>query len=121
MAHFMDYGEQVSLASARRPAARGASRWRRSRTAARSTRSTVEISDDEFVVDLRDNPDQDHGPNNASRDGAMVAAQMLFKNLTDPHGVANDGSFRPLTLLTRPGSVFDAREPAAFGGLLRGR
>ena len=30
---------------------------------------TVEITDDEFVVDLRDNPDQDHGPNNASRDG----------------------------------------------------
>src|SRR5262249_8136469 len=38
----------------------------------------VEISDDAFVIDLRDNPDQDDGPNNASRDGAMISAQMLF-------------------------------------------
>ena len=30
---------------------------------------TVQITDEEFVVDLRDNPDQDPGPNNASRDG----------------------------------------------------
>ncbi len=43
-----------------------ASRSPRSRTAGRSTRVTVEITDDEFVVDLRDNPDQDTGPNNAS-------------------------------------------------------
>ena len=45
----------------------------------------------------------------------MIAAQMIFKNATDPTGVANGGSFRPLTLLTRPGSIFDAAEPAAFG------
>ncbi len=34
---------------------------------------TIEITDDEFIVDLRDNPDQDPGPNNASRDGAIIA------------------------------------------------
>ena len=44
---------------------------------------TIEITDDEFVVDLRDNPDQEPGPNNASRDGMMVAAQMIFKAMTD--------------------------------------
>ena len=44
---------------------------------------TVEITDDAFVVDLRDNPDQDPGPNNASRDGAMIAAQMVFMTITD--------------------------------------
>jgi N-methylhydantoinase B len=75
---------------------------------------TVEISDDEFVVDLRDNPDQDAGPNNASRDGSMVAAQMVFMNITGAHASANAGHFRRLTLLTRPGSVFDAAPPAAF-------
>lgn len=76
---------------------------------------TVQISRDEFVVDLRDNPDQDSGPNNASRDGTMVAAQMIFMNITGAHESANAGHFRPLTLLTRPGSVFDPRPPAAFG------
>jgi N-methylhydantoinase B len=76
---------------------------------------TVEISENEFVVDLRDNPDQDPGPNNASRDGTMVAAQMIFMNITGAHASANAGHFRPLKLLTRPGSVFDPRPPAAFG------
>jgi len=75
---------------------------------------TVEIRDDEFVVDLRDNPDQDEGPNNASRDGSMVAAQMAFMNLTGAHASANAGHFRPLRLETRPGSVFDPKPPAAF-------
>src|ERR671932_406306 len=77
-------------------------------------RVTVEITDGEFVVDLRDNPDQDPGPNNASRDGTMVAAQMIFMNITGAHASANAGHFKPLKLLTRPGSVFDAQPPAAL-------
>ena len=75
----------------------------------------ITITDDEFTVDLRDNPDQDSGPTNTSRDGTMVCAQMVFKSLTDPDSPANDGSFRPLNVLTREGSVFHAREPAAIG------
>jgi N-methylhydantoinase B len=75
----------------------------------------VEITEDEFIVDLSENPDQDPGPNNASRDGTMVAAQMIFMNITGAHASANAGHFRPLTLHTRPGSVFDPRPPAAFG------
>lgn len=112
--HFMDYGEQVSLA-ALKSLPQGRFTLAEPQDSGAVYHVTVEISGSEFVVDLRDNPDQDPGPNNASRDGAIVAAQMLFKNLTDPEGAANDGSFRPLTVLTRPGSVFDAREPAAFG------
>src|SRR5262249_50536837 len=60
-------------------------------------------------------PDQDAGPNNVSRDGAVIAAQIVFMNLTEPHASANAGHFRPLRVLTRPGSVFDASPPAAFG------
>jgi N-methylhydantoinase B len=74
----------------------------------------VEISDEEFLVDLRENPDQDPGPNNASRDGSMVAVQMVFMNVTGAHASANAGHFRRLTMLTRPGSVFDPQPPAAF-------
>jgi N-methylhydantoinase B len=40
---------------------------------------------------------------------------MIFKNMTDPHAPANGGSFRPIRLLTRNGSVFDAAEPAPIG------
>ena len=77
-------------------------------------RVSIEITEDRFIVDLRDNPVQDAGPNNCNRDGCMVAAQMMFKSLTDPYGPANAGSFRPIELLTTPGTVFDAQEPAAF-------
>ena len=113
MEHFMDYGEQVSLAALER-LPKGRFTLAEEQDSGTVYHVAVEITDDAFVVDLRENPDQDEGPNNAGRDGSMVAAQMVFKSLTDAYGVANGGSFRPLQLLTRPGSVFDAREPAAF-------
>ena len=75
----------------------------------------ITIGDGRFLVDLTDNPDQLDGPLNTSRDGVMVAAQMLFKSLTDPYSPANGGSFRPIELLTREGTVFHAREPAPLG------
>jgi N-methylhydantoinase B len=110
---FMEYGEQVS-----RRALAGLPKGRYSLAEEQDSGTvytvTIQIKDDEFVVDLSENPDQDDGPNNASRDGSMVAAQMLFMNITDKHTAANAGHFRPLTLITRPGSVFDANPPAAF-------
>jgi N-methylhydantoinase B len=76
---------------------------------------SIQISERELIIDLRDNPDQCAGPTNLSRDGAVVAAQMAFKALTAPQGVTNGGTFRPLRVLTRPGSLFDAQPPAAEG------
>jgi N-methylhydantoinase B len=76
---------------------------------------TVEISDAELLVDLRHNPDQDPGPSNLSRDGATIAAQMALMNIIRLQGSANAGHLRPLTVLTRPGSVFDPGPTAACG------
>jgi N-methylhydantoinase B len=110
---FMDYGELVALrALAELP--KGTFTLAEEQDSGVVYTVTFEIRDDELVVDLRDNPDQDPGPNNASRDGTIVAAQMLFMNITGAHASANAGHFRPLTVLTRPGSVFDASPPAAF-------
>jgi N-methylhydantoinase B len=110
---FMDHGEQVARrALAELP--KGTFTLTEEQDSGAVYSVTVQITDDEFVVDLRDNPDQDPGPNNASRDGTMVAAQMIFMNITGAHASANAGHFRPLTVLTRPGSVFDASPPAAF-------
>ena len=78
-------------------------------------RVAIQIHDRSLTIDLRDNPDQCAGPTNLSRDGAVVAAQMAFKALTSPQGITNGGTFRPLHVLTRPGSLFDARSPAAEG------
>jgi N-methylhydantoinase B len=109
---YMDYGEQAARrALAELP--KGRFELEEPQDSGQVYRVAVEISDDAFIVDVRDNPDQDEGPNNACRDGVMIAAQMTFMNVTGV-GVANAGSFRPLRLLTRPGTVFDAREPAAM-------
>jgi N-methylhydantoinase B len=110
---FMDYGEQV----ARRELAalpKGRFTLAEEQDSGAVYSATIEITDEAFMIDLRDNPDQDPGPNNASGDGSLIAAQMIFLNITDAGGFANAGHFRPLVLMTRPGSVFDAQPPAAF-------
>ena len=110
---FMDYGEQTSLrALAVLP--KGRFTLEEEQDNGVVYKVAIEITDQEFIVDLSDNPDQDPGPNNNSHDGSVVSAQVIFKNATDPEVVANAGTFRPLRLITRPGSVFAAKAPAAF-------
>jgi N-methylhydantoinase B len=110
---FMEYGEQVAL-RALRDLPKGRFRLEEEQDSGAVYSVAVEITDTELIVDLRGNPDQDPGPNNASRDGTTIAAQMVFMNITGAGGSANAGHFKPLKLLTRPGSVFDASPPAAF-------
>jgi N-methylhydantoinase B len=110
---FMDYGEQVSLKGLKQ-LPKGKFSLAEEQDSGVVYKVMIEIKNNEFIVDLRDNPDQDAGPNNSCLDGATIAAQMVFKSITDPYSVANGGSFRPLKVLTRKGSVFDAQHPAAF-------
>ena len=111
---FMEFGERASL-SALAKLPRGTFELAEEQDNGQVYQVRITIAADRFTVDLRDNPDQLDGPLNTSRDSAMVAAQMIFKSLTDPYTPANGGSFRPVELLTRPGSVFDVREPGALG------
>jgi len=114
MDSFMEFGEKVSLAElAKLP--HGTFELTEEQDDGRFYNVKITISDTEFVVDLRDNPEQDTGPTNTSRDGVMVCAQMIFKSLTDPYSPANEGSFRPIKLLTTEGTVFHAKEPSALG------
>lgn len=78
-------------------------------------KASITITEDRFTVDLRDAPEQSSGPYNTCSDGALVACQILFKALTDPERYANAGSFEPLEVLTRPGSLFDPSAEAAHG------
>ena len=114
MTAFMDYGERVSR-SALKALPKGTFTLAEEQDDGHIFNVTITIADDEFVVDLRDNPDQAANPVNTSRDSVIVSAQMIFKSLTDPHSPANAGSFRPIRLLTREGSVFHAMEPAPVG------
>ena len=114
MDHFMDFGEKAArMELAKLP--HGTFELSEEQDDGRVFNVKVTISADEFLVDLRDNPDQDTGPTNTSRDGTMICAQMVFKSLTGAETPANEGCFRPLNVLTREGSVFHAREGAAIG------
>lgn len=114
MDSFMDHGERASL-KALADLPKGTFELSEEQDDGRMFNVKITIGDDDFTVDLRDNPDQAGSPVNTSRDGVMVAAQMIFKSLTDAYSPANGGSFRPINLLTREGSVFHAREPAPIG------
>lgn len=114
MKSFMDFGEKAALAEmAALP--KGTFELSEEQDDGRVYNVKVTITDDAFIVDLRDNPDQDPGPTNACRDGTMICAQMVFKSLTGHETPANDGCFRPLQVLTREGSIFHAKEPSAVG------
>ncbi len=114
MVSFMDHGEKIALAElAKLP--HGTFELSEEQDDGRIFNVKVTISDTEFLIDLRDNPDQDAGPSNAGHDDTLVSMQVIFKALTDPTSPANEGSFRPLKVLTREGSCFHAKEPAAVG------
>ena len=114
MVKFMDFGEEVSL-KALKTLPKGTFELSEEQDDGRTFNVKITITDTEFLIDLMDNPDQSPGPVNTSRDGVLVSTQMIFKSLTDPYSPANEGSFRPIRLLTREGSVFHAREPAPIG------
>ena len=117
---FMDYGERVAR-RALGELPKGTFGLEEEQDAGAVYAVTVTIGDEEFVVDLRDNPDQDAGPNNASRDGTMVAAQMVFMNITGAHAAANAGHFRPMRLLTAPGVGVRSAAAGRLRDVLRGR
>ena len=77
--------------------------------------AAVTITEDAFIVDLRDNPPQDQGPVNSTVNSTRVSAQAVFKGIAAPGHWANAGSFRPLKLLTTPGTLFHAQAPAPVG------
>lgn len=74
----------------------------------------ITISDDEFLVDLRGNPEQTATALNSSYDATMTDVQMVFKAIADPQSFANAGTFRPLQVKVDSGSMFAAEYPAAM-------
>ena len=111
---FMDYGEQSSLDSLKRIPA-GKYHGEDLLDDGRKIQVEVTINEKEVIVDLRNNPEQDKGPNNASYDGTVVSAQMAFKALTSGDFICNAGIIRPLKVLCDEGSMFNPKRPAAQG------
>jgi N-methylhydantoinase B len=77
----------------------------------------VRVSGSEVIVDLSGVPDAQAGPINcplpSTVSGMRVALAMLAGGggRGGSHEIPNEGHFRPLTVITRPGSMFHAVEP----------
>jgi len=74
---------------------------------------TLTIEGDGAVVDFTEAPDQVPGPLNAVRAIAISAVFYAFRCLAGESLPANAGLMRPIEVRTRPGSIIDARPPAA--------
>jgi N-methylhydantoinase B len=66
----------------------------------------VTVHGEELEIDLTACPPQRAGGcGNATWVSSGAAARVAFKCITLPHAVTNGGSYRPLTVRTRPGTV----------------
>ncbi|GAA2905570.1 hydantoinase B/oxoprolinase family protein [Nonomuraea rubra] len=74
---------------------------------------TVTVSGESVHVDLTDCADQALGPVNCGAAQAVAAVRVGYKLLVSGGVPLNGGSFRPLSVETRPGSMLAAESPAA--------
>ena len=79
-------------------------------------RVTVRIEGDSMTVDFSDSAPSVVGPMNGSEATAACAAFVAVKGLLDPTPNVNGGSFRPIRVVTRPGTLFQALPPAPTCG-----
>ncbi len=66
-----------------------------------------------FIADFSESADATRGPVNVPVGLTQTLGKVALKCLTSPHEASNAGSFRPLEVITRPGSIFHAEYPSA--------
>lgn len=79
-------------------------------------RAKVTVLGSEIVVDFSQSSDQVAFGINSARNYSVGAAMLGAKSMLDPGTPNNAGSFRPVTFITKPGTIVDARFPVATGG-----
>ncbi|MFE7402858.1 hydantoinase B/oxoprolinase family protein [Streptomyces sp. NPDC057557] len=73
----------------------------------------VTIDGDRMTMDVTDCADQATGPVNCGAAQTVAACRVGYKLLVSGEVPLNGGSFKPLDVLTRPGTMLAAVEPAA--------
>eukprot|EP01006_Ploeotia_vitrea_P023198 TRINITY_DN55643_c0_g1_i1.p1 TRINITY_DN55643_c0_g1~~TRINITY_DN55643_c0_g1_i1.p1 ORF type:complete len:768 (-),score=113.41 TRINITY_DN55643_c0_g1_i1:1308-3296(-) len=112
---YMDWGEQLTLSGLKKLPKGKFAVADAEQDDGKKHNCEIEITDTEFIVNLENNPDSS-GPFNTSYDATFITAQMVLKNITSPDVLqCTGGNYRPLKLITREGSVFNATYPAAHG------
>jgi N-methylhydantoinase B len=71
------------------------------------------VSGDHMTVDLTGSPDATRGPINCGRAQTVAAIRVAFKLLFASERAFDGGCFRNIEVITRPGSMHHAEEPAS--------
>jgi len=72
----------------------------------------IQVNDDSMVIDMSDSSPQSKGPMNSPRACSISHIQYGFKSITTPQLSMNDGSFRALQIVLKPGTLMDPIPPA---------
>ena len=78
-------------------------------------RASVTVSGDRLEVDFAGTADQVAGPLNATRQLTLSCVLYVVKAMLDPDIPSNAGLLDRIVLRTQPGTLVDARFPAAVG------
>ena len=71
-----------------------------------------------MTVDFSESAPAVPGPMNGAPATAACAAITAIKAFLDPHSQINGGTFRPIRIVTKPGTIFEAPHPSAMCGSL---
>ena len=77
-------------------------------------RVTVTVQESELVADFRESDPQVLGPVNCRPPSVKACAYYLAKALLDPGLPPNSGAFRPIRVLTKPGTLMEVQFPGAL-------
>jgi len=79
-------------------------------------RVKIEVKGDEICLDFRGNPPQVRASLNMVETALLATVYYAIKTVTDPEAPPNAGLFRPITVISEPGSILSASSPAAVNG-----
>src|SRR5262249_40716560 len=83
-----------------------------------TVRAKVVVAGDTITVDLAGTSPQTAGPTNVGPAMAPTGAFTIIKSFLDPGSDVNSGAFRPLSVITPPGTIVNAHPPAPCGGMV---
>jgi N-methylhydantoinase B len=83
-------------------------------------RVRVEVAGDEMVIDVTGSNDATRGPINCGEAQTISACRVGFKSLVNPDQPVNGGTFAPLKVRVREGSMLAAQEPRSCGWYFSG-
>ncbi|SDE97090.1 N-methylhydantoinase B [Bhargavaea beijingensis] len=75
-------------------------------------RLKVTITDNEFICDFRGSHPQVMNPVNCSYFGLLASVRVMFLAILRPQFNVNEGLFKPLKVITDPGSIVSAERPS---------